>query len=226
MDWITQEQAQEAAKQGKLPALECSLKHHEQGRDATRVELINAIASEQFHVQGDLCACCQIQFNKKIECRHGSNCSLRNCAGGEEYCCNGKWLVVSTAFFVLETNHSNANLRTFQQAEAELCEYIEAVIRKVVAANIRDKCDELKTKKCEPERNSEDLEEFRVFCNHGDTIRVNIFDDGSNEIKIEFGKDTRHFTIEQATEFHQKFGQLIAYFKRQQEKQKQEKQKC
>ncbi|KKN75900.1 hypothetical protein LCGC14_0376080 [marine sediment metagenome] len=58
MDWITQEQAKQAAEQGELPSLECSLEHHQQGRDATKLELIMAIENGNCSMGGQLCACC------------------------------------------------------------------------------------------------------------------------------------------------------------------------
>ena len=131
MKWITKEQVKEAAKD-KMTALECSLKHHEQGRDCTRGELVDAVDSSAFSIGAYMCSCCGI-FND-MQCKDGNDCPLRKEKekGGEstagELCCGGLWQPASKALDSLTEHASHANFRTFQQAESKVCDYIQAVI--------------------------------------------------------------------------------------------------
>ncbi len=272
MDWITQNQAQEAAEQGELPALECSWEHHKQGRDATQDELIMAIISKDFGLGCRLCACCQLVG---VMC-YESKC--KSCSLGQSFCLHNEvWQATNRPWEKLKNDLSNSNIKSFQQAEAELCTYIEGVIEKVKKeAEIKDKYDKEKCKKCEPKLRHGDYgydsqgrrclrlqvgnsnsgftvasSEF-VYGNDAGIAFVpkvilgNIFDDlkrnsenlGRTQINFEDGKDIfmdiayknkvwlhfsntktgggGHLSMETATEFHQKLGQLIATAKRKQ----------
>ena len=148
MDWITQNQAQEAAEQGELPALECSWKHHKQGRNSDWIELKEAIENDKFCLSWELCACCR--FVGKQDGFKDNGC--RKCPLGDFFCWdNIIWAKVRNSWAKLTNHFSNANFKAFQEAEAELCTYIERVIEKVKKeAEIKDKYDKEKCKKCEP----------------------------------------------------------------------------
>ena len=121
MNWITREQVKEAAAKGTLEALQCSLKHHRQGRDALKLGLINAIVEGEFYITSGLCACCEKSL--------GATCTPDNgCPLEEGTCCGGLWLDLADAFSKFATDHSNANFEAFQKAEADICAYIEGKI--------------------------------------------------------------------------------------------------
>ena len=143
MDWVTQEQAKEAAKQGELPALECSWEHHEQGRDRDWVELKEAIENDKFWLSWELCACCR--FVGKQDGFKDNGC--RKCPLGDFFCWdNIIWAKVRNSWTKLTNHFSNANFKAFQEDETELCTYIEGVIEKV---KLDMKAE--KYKECEPE---------------------------------------------------------------------------
>ncbi len=121
MNWITTERVAEQAKLGEIPALECSLLHHEQGRDADWVELRDAIKDDKFNLGEDLCACCQSGDKRCADCLLGSY-----------WCRDSKeWNGLKDSYFGLyQAVYSNANFKAFQEAEADLCTYIEGVIAK------------------------------------------------------------------------------------------------
>ncbi len=200
MEWITQEQAKQAAEQGELPALECSLEHHKQGRNASKLELINAIAKGQFNVRGESCACCQVK-GRGDSCPYGSDCPLKSREG--HYCCSDKWTDSQATFSNFKTDHSNANFKAFQQAEAKLCKYIEEVIEKVKA----------KDKKCEPElvgfvcgwRNR-----VSVQKTDEDTVKVSVFGWGDNAHPAGATAQAWNFSMNELTDFYQKLGELLA----------------
>lgn len=160
MNFITQEQAKEAAKQGELEALECSLEHHEQGRDADWVELKEAIESGKFNVFGSFCACCH---KHRVFVANCENCSLNSHLTS---CADGEWYKVNQSFTVLKKDYSNANFKAFQEAEAELCKYIEGVIEKVKS---KKRIEQDKCKKCEkPELRHGDYGD----CGHDKWIKI------------------------------------------------------
>lgn len=139
MQWITQEQAKKAAEQGELPALECSLEHHQQGRDASKSELIEAIINNNFDLGREVCACCQF-VGKTTDGQEWSKCE--RCSLGKQFCWKDVetvWDKIRSSWTVLTDDYSNEKVKSFQEAEAELCTYIEAVIEKV----------KVKEKKCE-----------------------------------------------------------------------------
>ncbi len=217
MDWITQEQAKQAAEQGELPALECSLEHHKQGQYAGTVELIIAIENGQFNVGGNSCACCHYkQMMGGDTCFVGGICKLRNATDDNGYCCNGRYRDASRAFDIFIDDHSNANCKAFQDTEAKLCTYIEEVIEKVKAKD--KKCE--KCEKYEPE-----LVGFVCgWCNRvsvqetdEDTVKVSVFGWGDNAHPAGATAQAWNFSMNELTDFYQKLGELLA---------KQEKSKC
>ena len=132
MDFITTKHVAEQAKLGEIPALECSLLHHEQGRDAPYNELITTILNGEFNIDSDHCASCLFVDTK---CK---KCCL---AVGDSHlvykaCCNGGWYKVASALNSLEKDYSYANFKAFQEAEAEVCTYIEGVIAKKEAEKV------------------------------------------------------------------------------------------
>lgn len=126
MNFMTTEYVAEQAKLGELPALEMSLKHHEQGRDADWVELKDAIKGSEFALDSVLCASCLFANS---EC---GKCCLAT--GDKQYafkaCCDGVWYEANCALSRLEDDYSNANFKAFQEAEAKVCTYIEAVLER------------------------------------------------------------------------------------------------
>ncbi len=137
MDWMTIEQAAEAAKQGKIPALECSLLHWQQPGMVGYVELAAAMKSRRFCIDSEFCACCYKY----------RGCAKPYCPLRKSNCCNGKWKVANKAHNNCRNdNYSNASMKAFQEAAAEVCKFIADVLEK-------EKAKERKTekKKCEPE---------------------------------------------------------------------------
>jgi len=119
MNWLTIEEIKQAAAAGLLPALQCSLEHHKQGRDVeTALELVTAIKDDKFHIYGTLCACC-VKYMYS-----GDICILapKGCSGPK--CAEGAWEPVQRTFNNFQDDHSNANFAAFQQAEADICKYI------------------------------------------------------------------------------------------------------
>ncbi len=125
MNWITEEQAQVVAKEGLLPALKHSHKHHKQGHDAPKYELIKAINNDFFHVGPLLCALCQC-YDVTLNCSDTKKCPLKT---DDTQCC-AEWRAVKDAFWDFKYDFSNKNLETFQQAEGKLCARLQAEIDK------------------------------------------------------------------------------------------------
>ncbi len=139
MDFLTTEYVAGQAKLGELRALECSLKHHEQGRDADWVELRDALESERFNLGGGLCAVCVKQNDKCVGCPLNIQPESNDT---DEVCCGGSWGKAMYLVSILENYPSNANFKAFQDAEAEVCTYIKGVIAKKKAEQ------EIDTKTC------------------------------------------------------------------------------
>ncbi len=165
MNWTTKEQAAEAAKQGKIPALECSLLHWQQPGMVGYVELAEAIKDGRFHVGPELCACCQ-KYDA-CKCQKEQDCPLM--VGG--HCCNNTYhQVVALYEAVVLDNYSNANMQAFQDAAAEVCKFIADVLEKEKAKE---------KKKCEPELQHGDVRLWGI----GDYLQefiVDLSDDGIN----------------------------------------------
>ncbi len=142
MNWITEKQAAEAAKQGKIPALEWSLLHWQQPGMVGFVELAFAMKDGRFCVGPQSCACC----NKYISVSCRGNCPLCVNVGkvkSREDCCGGKWSAIENAMGQCrDSNYSNASMQAFQDAAGELCKFIADVLEKEKAKE---------KKKCEPE---------------------------------------------------------------------------
>ncbi len=211
MDWITQEQAAEAAEQGELEALECSLEHHEQGRDSDWIELKETIENDKFCLSWELCACCR--FVGKQDGFKDNGC--RKCPLGDFFCWdNIIWAKVGNSWAKLINSFSNANFKAFQEVEAELCTYIKRVIEKVKAKEC-EKCE-----KYEPE-----LEGFvcgwfnrvSVQKTEEDTVKVSVFGWGDNAHPTGAPAQAWNFSMNELADFYQKLGKLLA---------KQEKSKC
>ncbi len=123
MDFLIPKYVKQKAKKGEIPALECSLLHHKQGRDADYVELRDAIEDNRFFLGWDSCSCCL-----KWAC---VECPLVSTnANIEERCCDGVYSAAKRAYEALKKDYSNANFKAFQDAEAKLCTYIEGVLEK------------------------------------------------------------------------------------------------
>ncbi len=128
MNWITKQEVKEAAAKGVIEALEMSLKHHQQGRDAEKLELLIAIGKDDFSTGDGHCACCQKYGGP---CKSQNHCPLFT--GTESYgsqCCGGRWSSAAVCLDEFATDHSNANFKAFQEAEGKVCDYIEGVLEK------------------------------------------------------------------------------------------------
>lgn len=135
MDWITKEYVAEQAELGEIPALECSLLHHQQGRDADWVELRDAIENGRFTIKVEFCSCCQAVGNFKgsgtLPQKACPKCPLFDSpyrAYDIAHCCDGTWTELWYAHKILRGDYSNANFRAFQEAEGKVCDYIERVL--------------------------------------------------------------------------------------------------
>lgn len=133
MEFITEEQIEQAVKQGSLASMECSLKHHEQGGKATLLELLNAYKNEEFTLHGKFCAACQIAPRKDTNQTDCSNCELKDKSAKSGDCCGGLWRKASHAWNDFTSDPSNANLKAFQDAENEICIFISKAIDKAKA---------------------------------------------------------------------------------------------
>ncbi len=259
MNWITTDQAAYAAKQGTIPALVCSLEHHQQGRDADWCELKEAIEKNNFDLGIFLCACCRKYSTMGAGGLLCGECPLqgKSSKGGE--CCMGTYSKSLKAFDILRKDFSSANFEAFQDAEADICRYIEEVLEK-------ERAKEKKPCKCKKkaelssadygldggegpyivlggrsywlrdqefsdyplaeldgkignllddlQRNSEDLEGFEV------DYATFALDKSTSTIDIQIWPDetSKCFTTLEATEIHQKLGQLLATAKREDER--------
>lgn len=125
MDWITKEEVKQAAKDGAMASMKCSLAHHRQGEKCTRGELIDAIEDEVFQLDSNLCACCNC-FDNCDTCLLTTK-SKGNC---DERCCNGAYGLAQQAIVRFHHDDSPANFAAFQLAEGKVCDYIQAVIDK------------------------------------------------------------------------------------------------
>ncbi len=168
MNWITEKQAAEAAKQGKIPALECSLLHWQQPGMVGYVELAAVMEDKQFHIGPAPCACCQI-YNTGETC--GDCPLLADTPKDGRCCCGGLYAVASNTYTSCERNHySNASMQAFQEAAAEVCKFIADVLEKEKAKE---------KKKCEPELQHGDVRLWGI----GDYLQefiVDLSDDGIN----------------------------------------------
>ena len=131
MDFLTQEQVQEASKD-ELSALECSWTHHHQGATADYVELRDAIKGGRFSIGPFWCSMC-----KRSGCGCQA-CCLTADSHADHQCCDGIYYKVYVAFSDLEKDFSNANFKAFQDAEAKICTYIRDVIDKKRAEKKKD----------------------------------------------------------------------------------------
>jgi hypothetical protein len=157
MDWITKEYVAEQAKLGEIPALECSLLHHQQGRDADWVELKEAIKKGKFTIKDELCSCCQAVGNFK-----GSGKATQKACPecplfvspyqpDNSHCCGGTWtdLAMWYTYEALTGDYSNANFKAFQEAEAKVCTYIERVLEQKRAEAKKEKKKKCLCSDCE-----------------------------------------------------------------------------
>lgn len=125
MEFMTKEYVEQEAAKGDLEALRCSLLHHEQGRDATRGELIDAFTNGKFNTGHELCACC-IAFQPN-DFKTKSTCPLAD-NGCHEKCCNSLWLPASSRRSIFAACPTNDNHQAFKDAESKVCDYIQGVI--------------------------------------------------------------------------------------------------
>jgi hypothetical protein len=123
MNFLTRDQIKTEAGKGEIEALKCSLKHHEQGRDATSLELQNAIRDDRFGHGPDWCSSCVRDDEVESDC----SCGLY---GKQTGCCNGLYNPVYKALGIFTKDPSNANHKAFTEAESKVCEYIQGVIDK------------------------------------------------------------------------------------------------
>ncbi|KKN08272.1 hypothetical protein LCGC14_1058370 [marine sediment metagenome] len=133
MDWITTEYVKQEAEKGELAALECSLKHHKQGRDAGYVEFISIVTIGRYHVKDEFCACC-VRF-KDIHSHycadgHSNSCPLFAESSNVHHCCNGLWSQLRDIFDAFKKDMSLDNFNKLKEAEAKVCTYIEGVLEK------------------------------------------------------------------------------------------------
>ena len=137
MNWITQEKVKEQAQKGEMEALQCSLLHHQQGRDATRGGLVDAIEDDIFHLSNTLCACCR-KYNTSC-----SKCPLTTISKGiaRERCCDGVYSIADVAGKAFFANPSNENHKAFTEAESKVCDYIQGVIDKKLAEEKKPELD-------------------------------------------------------------------------------------
>ena len=125
MKWKTTEEVKEAAKD-KMSALKMSLKHHEQGRDCTRGELVDALDKDIFNTSEKECACCVMANERCSRCPLCSNAEDGSLA---DNCCDGKYLYwMKGKLPDFRDNPTPANFQAFQQAESKICDYIQGVI--------------------------------------------------------------------------------------------------
>lgn len=131
MKWITKEEVKKAAQAGEMEALQMSLEHHQQGRDCTRGELVDAIDGGVFNVEGEMCACCGAKVN--------DNCPLGDSDGecNGSVCCGNLWRKTSNTFAEFSGNPTCTNFLAFKEAEGKVCDYIQGVIDE--KKNVKDK---------------------------------------------------------------------------------------
>ncbi len=125
MEFITQEYIKEQAQKGEMEALQCSLLHHQQGRDATRGELIDAIESEDFEMSAGFCACCK-RYGPVDDC----TTKLGQCLLYSDGCCGGIYKPIREEFRAFKNSLTKLLYIAFTEAESKVCDYIQGVIDK------------------------------------------------------------------------------------------------
>jgi hypothetical protein len=134
MKFLTKEEIVEASKD-EMSALKCSLLHHQQGRDASSLELQNATDSNIFMSGTVFCACCRAY--------HHNNC--KGCPlGYRDSCCGETFKASDNAIEDFYDDPSNTNHEAFTDAESKVCDYIQGVIDKKLAALAEEKKLELR----------------------------------------------------------------------------------
>lgn len=126
MDWIMTKQVKQAAKDGEIPAMECSLAHHKQGAECTRGELIDAMDKGLFSLHAYFCACCEQWAESKFLCGKCPLVDIKN----QQMCCGGVFRPANDALKVFQTTLRTDDFTAFQDAEKKVCDYIQAVIDK------------------------------------------------------------------------------------------------
>ncbi len=129
MNLITEQDAKQAAEQGLIPAIKCSILHHEQGRDMELVDLLVAIKEGKFGTSDEYCALC------KWEKQNRNKCPLKLDCGGY---CIGEWFAIVDSLTLFQLDPSNANHTAFLKAESKMVARLEAELAKALVAEIEE----------------------------------------------------------------------------------------
>ncbi len=130
---ITKQDAEQAAKQGKVEAIKISILHHKDPEKMTSLELQVAWKEDKFNLSAEFCDLCQKHNQGADRC---TGCVLK-----DNGCGNGLWHNASIAFGEFIKNPSNANYDAFLKAEAAMVTRPEVELAKAEA-------EEDKTRKC------------------------------------------------------------------------------
>ena len=124
INWITQEQAREAAKKGDIEAVQCSLVHHKQILDASPEELGEAIDKGLVTVSAEHCACCKRGTSLDGESKKCYNCPLGGKTLLDNNCCSGIWSVLDYAFSDFKKDKNEANHQALHEQGVKMCAFI------------------------------------------------------------------------------------------------------
>ncbi len=116
INWMTEQEAKDAAAKGLIPAIEHSIVHHGQNEKATYKELVQAAIGSIGIVEGRRCARCQVE---EESCKDGK-CSLKD-AG---VCCQ-EWRDEVISWDKFKRDHSLSNYTAFTQAAGVMVKRLE-----------------------------------------------------------------------------------------------------
>ncbi len=208
MKWMTIEEVNKAAQGTELEAAQCSLKHWQQVKNASFEELRNGVGNGLVSIFLNFCALC---VRADGDCNEGENCCLPYCSKNRD----STWKKARNAFNAFKKEKGSRELAAkFQDCAADMCDVIETAIRNLVEA-ATDKPKELS--KDDLARNSKSLEQFRLIptgC-HYSGFKAKIT--GVAGFAIGNIDNTWQYNFNEATEIHQKLGQLLAEAKRRKE---------
>jgi len=128
MKWVTEEQAERAAKRGLLAAVRCSKKHWWQARKASEEELTDAYDKDEFSVYYDRCALCEYRsFHPNEPCPLiGAICKTTNCCK--------EWWAAETSFLLCIREYPNSKAhQVFQICAGLMYDKLASIEKKIMA---------------------------------------------------------------------------------------------
>ena len=186
MKFMTKEYVNQEAKKGDLAALRCSLLHHQQGRDATRGQLIDGIENNAFALGIVTCACCE-----KYRFPSCEGCPL----GHHKSCCKGLYELANVALELFDEDPTLDNHQAFKDAEQAVCDYIQGVIDGLEKNKEKQIAEEKKPKLRHGDYGFSDRQDTThlVIADNTGALRWTNFTGGYDGERVKKGDHARHF---------------------------------